>query len=92
MSGEAPRTLSAVRHQMKRPALACEGSSAPYGRLLSGTGPHMDGFLSVCAAHSTAPVLSMCERFNMVLMWDRGGSAKSGVLCEQCRHVDKGKG
>lgn len=62
MSGEAPRTLSAVTHQMQGPALACEGSSAPYGRLLSGTGPDMEAILTVpyvCTAHSTMLVLSI---------------------------------
>lgn len=92
MSGEAPRTLSAVRHQMKGPALACEGSSAPYGTLLLGTGPDMDALLSVCTAHSTTSVMSTCIRLIMIPVWDRGGLAESGVLRKQCRHVDKGRG
>lgn len=92
MSGEAPRTLSAVRHQMKGPALACEGSSALYGRLLLGTGPDMDALLSVCTAHSTTSVLSTCVRLSMISAWERGGLAEPGVLREQCRHVDKGRG
>lgn len=61
MSGEAPRTLSAIRHQMQGPTLACEGSSALYGGPLLGTGPNVDtilAVLSVCTAHSTSLALS----------------------------------
>lgn len=99
MSGEALRTLSAVRHQMQGPALACEGSSAPYGRLLLGTGPDMDAILtvpSVCTAHSTLLVLSAFvdapAELNVVVTWSRGGLPGPNILCEPCTHVDKGRG
>lgn len=96
MSGEAPRTLSAVRHQMmKGPALACEGSGAPYGRLLLGTGPDMDAVLSVCTAHSTMPVLTTCLWLNICCIKNklyRGCFPVLGILYEQCTHVDKGRG
>lgn len=61
MSGEAPCTLSAVRHQMQGPAMACEGSSALCGGPLLGTGSDMDtilAVLNVCTAHSTSLALS----------------------------------
>lgn len=99
MSGEAPRTLSAVRHQRQGPALACEGSSAPYGRLLLGTGPGMDAILavpSVCTAHTTLLVLSAFvdapAELNVVVRWSRGASSGPNILCEQRTHVDKGRG
>lgn len=97
MSGEAPRTLSAVRHQMQGPALACEGSSALCGRLLSGTGPDMDAILTgptVCTAHSTSALSTFVDvqALNMIVWWSRRGSPGLNVLCEQCTHVDKGRG
>lgn len=98
MSGEAPRTLSAVRHQMQGPALACEGSSAPCGRLLLGTGPGMDAVLavpSVCTAHTTLLVLSTfvdAPAELEVVRWSRGASPGPNILCEQRTHVDKGRG
>lgn len=57
MSGEAPRTLSAIRHQMQEPTLACESSNAHYGGPLLGIGPNMEDVLtvfSVCTAHSAS--------------------------------------
>ena len=97
MSGEAPRTLSAVRHQMQGPALACEGSSALYGRLLLGTGPDMDAILtvlSVYTAHSTShqQMLTKPAEFNFILTWRRRGLTEPDILFEQCTHVDKGRG
>lgn len=99
MSGEAPRTLSAVTHQMKGPVLACEGSSALYGRLLLGTGPDMDAFLtvlSVCTAHSTLLALSefvgASAELSVIVTWSRRGLPRPNILCEQCTHVDKGRG
>lgn len=98
MSGEAPRTLSAVRHQMQGPALACEGSSALYGRLLLGTGPGMDAILavpSVCTAYTTLLVLltyvDAPAKLNVVERWSRGASPGPNIKCEQRTHVDKGR-
>lgn len=99
MSGEAPRTLSAVRHQMQGPALACEGSRASYGRLLLGTGPDMDALLavpSVCTAHSTLLVLwiflNVPAELNVFATGSRMGWPGPNILCEQCTHVDMGRG
>ena len=84
---------------MQGPALACEGSSAPYGRLLLGTGPDMDAILavpSVCTAHSTLLVMltfvDAQAELNLVATCSRGGLPWSNTLCEQCTHVDKGRG
>lgn len=80
MSGEAPRTLSAVRHQMQGPALTCEGSSALCGGPLLWTGPGMDtvlAVLSVCTAHSTLMALSTfvdtLAELGAIATWSRSG-------------------
>lgn len=99
MSGEAPRTLSAVRHQMQGPALTCEGSSALCGGPLLGTGPDMDtvlAVLSVCTAHSTLLALSSFvdapAELNVIVTWSRTGLPGPKILCGQCTHVNKGRG
>lgn len=84
---------------MQGPALACEGSSGPYGRLQFGTGPDMEAILtvpSVCTAHSTLLVLSTfldsLAEINVIVTWCRRGWPGPHILCEQCKHIDKGRG
>lgn len=81
---------------MQGPALACEGSSALYGRLLLWTKPNMDAILTVlsaCTAHSTllSTFVDAPAELNVIVTLSRG-LPKPNVLCEQCTHVDKGRG
>lgn len=92
MSGEAPRTLSAVTHP-KVLVLPVEG----YCR--AGPDPNMDAFVtvpSVCTAHSTLLVLSIFldapAKLNMNVRWSGRGWLWPNILCKQCTHADKGKG
>lgn len=82
---------------MQGPALACEGSSAPYRRLLLGTGPDMDAILTVpcmCTAHSILLILSTLveapAELSVVVKCGRGCLPGPNILCEQCTRVDKG--
>lgn len=82
---------------MQGPALACEGSSALCGRLLLWTGPDMDAILavvSVCTAHSTllSTFVDAATELNVFFTLRRRASSEPNILCEQCTHVDKGRG
>lgn len=79
--------------------MACEGSSTLYGRLLLGTRPNMDAVLTVpcaCTAHSTllasSTSVEMSEELNAIAICGRGGTSGPYILCEQCTHVEKGRG
>lgn len=93
MSGEAPRTLSAVILQIQGPALACEGSSCVCGSPLLVTGPHMDALLTgvVCTVHSVVfPLSNFVAKqtdLNVIMIGQKGSS-----LCKQCTYPDKGRG
>lgn len=85
-SGEAPRTLSAVKHQMKGPTMAYDHLIALCGRLLLGAGSNMDAILAlliVCTAHSTFVYVTKA-----VAVGAEKPPLEPHILCEQCTHAD----